>query len=278
MTSLLLTGAGWTAFAVAAMLAVRAWQLALSRGEAVARACHEVRGPLAAARLGLEATLIASSAAYIRAIEAELARATVALDELQGVEWMRPDALGGELVDVRGWLTDSVEAWRPVAEACGMNMRLDWRGPEAVVWGHRSKLSQVTGNLIANAIDHGAGYVEVRGRLDGAHVVIEVLDGGPGLPAPPAALLEGTPDRAQLTGRGRSAQLTGRGRSAQLTGRGRKWGRRRWRAGRGSAPLNGRGHGLLIARAVAEAHGGRLATAPSERGARLVLTLPAALD
>jgi signal transduction histidine kinase len=33
---------------------------------------------------------------------------------------------------------------------------------------------------------------------------------------------------------------------------------------------------LAIALAVAEAHGGRLAAAPSERGARLVLELPAA--
>ena len=36
------------------------------------------------------------------------------------------------------------------------------------------------------------------------------------------------------------------------------------------------GRGLAIAAAVAEAHGGRLAAAPSERGARLVLELPAA--
>jgi signal transduction histidine kinase len=36
-----------------------------------------------------------------------------------------------------------------------------------------------------------------------------------------------------------------------------------------------RGHGLAIACSVARAHGGRLASAPSERGARLVLELPA---
>ena len=35
-----------------------------------------------------------------------------------------------------------------------------------------------------------------------------------------------------------------------------------------------RGHGLAIAAAIAEQHGGRLAAAPSPRGARLVLELP----
>jgi len=42
------------------------------------------------------------------------------------------------------------------------------------------------------------------------------------------------------------------------------------RGGRGE-----RGRGLAIAAAIAADHGGRLAAAPSERGARLVLELPA---
>lgn len=249
MSGLALTAAGWTAFGLAAALVLRSWHATVARGEALARACHEVRGPLTAARLGLEATAIASSTTYLRAIEAELDRATVALDELQGAGSMRLESGEDEMVDVRSWLTDSVEAWRPVAEARGMEVRLHWRGADAGVWGHRSRLARVTGNLIANAIDHGDGYVEVRGRADETAVVVEVLDGGAGLNAPPPALLEGGPRRR---GPGR---------------RGARWGR---------GQTSGRGRGLLIARAVAEAHGGRLTTAPSERGARFVVTLPLA--
>jgi signal transduction histidine kinase len=37
-----------------------------------------------------------------------------------------------------------------------------------------------------------------------------------------------------------------------------------------------RGHGLRIAAGVARAHGGRLISAPSDRGARMVLELPLA--
>jgi signal transduction histidine kinase len=247
MSGLAVTLTGWAGFALAAALALWAWHAVLVRGEAVARACHEVRGPLAAARLGLESSVLASSVAHLRAIEAELDRATIALDDLQRVERIAAEACLPELVDVEEWLKDSVAAWRAVGAVRGIEVRLHWQGPDAEVWGRRPRLAQVTGNLIANAIDHGDGFVEVRGRVLESAVVVEVLDGGPGLTAPPPAL--GPVTRARLRARGR------------------KWGR---------APRNGRGRGLLIARTVAEAHGGSLTTAPSDRGARFVLTLPCA--
>lgn len=246
MTGLGLAAAGWAAFALAAVIALRSLHAAAVRGQAVARACHEVRGPLAAARLGLESSPASPPSGRLRAIEVELARATVALDDLQAVERIELGASDMGRVDVRSWLADSVEAWRPVAAARAMEIRLDWLGADAAVWGRRSRLAQVTGNLLANAIDHGAGPVEVRGRVEKPAVVIEVLDRGPGLPRAVADRL------AQSSRRGR---------------RGREWGRAR---------PDGHGHGLGIARAVAEAHGGRLTTAETGRGARLVLTLPLA--
>jgi signal transduction histidine kinase len=244
VTGLGLAATGWAAFVLAAVVALRSLHAAAVRGQAVARACHEVRGPLAAARLGLESSTPSPAPGRLRAIEVELARATAALDDLQAVERIELGPPEAGWVDVRSWLADSVEAWRPVAAARAMEVRLDWRGPDAAVWGRRSRLARVTGNLVANAIDHGAGPVEVRGRVDGHAVVIEVSDRGPGLPGSVAEWL------AQSSRRGR---------------RGREWGRAR---------PNGHGHGLRIARAVAEAHGGRLTAAETERGARLVLTLP----
>jgi signal transduction histidine kinase len=104
------------------------------------------------------------------------------------------------------------------------------------VRGERLRLAQATGNLIANAIEHGGGEIRVRGALahERACVCIEVVDAGPGLPAPVADLA------------------------------------RRPRGGRGA-----RGRGLAIAATIARDHGGRLAAAPCERGAWLVLELPA---
>jgi signal transduction histidine kinase len=101
--------------------------------------------------------------------------------------------------------------------------------------GDRLRLAQAVGNLLANAIEHGEGDVLLRARASAHTVRVEVLDGGPGLPAPVAELVRHPPA-------GRSA----------------------------------RGRGLAIAADVAARHGGRLAAAPSEHGARLVLELPTA--
>jgi signal transduction histidine kinase len=119
---------------------------------------------------------------------------------------------------------------------------MSWMAAEAAVVGDRPRLAQATGNLIANAIEHGGGPVEVRGRLEGSSVRIEVIDGGAGLAAP----LDELARRAR---------------------------RRAWLGGDRT-----RGHGLAVAAAVAAAHGGRLAAAPCDRGARLVLELPVAAE
>jgi signal transduction histidine kinase len=99
-----------------------------------------------------------------------------------------------------------------------------------VLRGDRVRLAQACGNLLKNAIEHGGGKVLLRARASRHTVRIEVLDEGPGLPAP-------------------VNELTRRARGP-------------------------RGHGLAHASDVAARHGGRLAAAPSERGARLVLELP----
>jgi len=228
---------GWVTASLAVAVALTIRRLLSDRMEAVARACHELRSPLTAARLGLapgpcQAEL---SSARLRAVDLELARAALALDDLARVH-DRPHRalLSGDEVDIRELLSDSVEAWEATAAEAGVQLMARWSGPPARVLGDRLRLAQATGNLIANAIEHGGGKVEVRGRLDGTSVRVDVVDRGPGLPAP----------LAELTRRAR---------------RGRSW----------------RGRGLTIAAAIAAGHGGRLGAAPAERGARLVLELPA---
>jgi signal transduction histidine kinase len=212
------------------------------RMEAVARACHELRGPLSAVTLGLELGSATGelTPARLRAIELELGRASLALDDLGAARLAlprrRPHVLGTcEPVDLAQLLADSVEAWRPRAIRAGAELSVTWSG-EARVWGDRVRLAQATGNLIANAIEHGGARIQVRGTVTDRGARIEVLDDGPGLPVP-------------------VAELAGRARG----GHGR------------------RGRGLAIARTVARAHGGDLAAAPSHRGTRLVLELPGTL-
>lgn len=240
---------GWLAASGAGLAAGGVWRALAGRMETVARACHELRGPLTAARLGLQ--LGASSGdlspARLRAIDLELGRAALALEDLDGARTRRvtarhPRRISAwrppEPIDLEQLVSDSVEAWRPVAAARGgVELRVSWSGCPARVWGDRLRLAQATGNLIANAIEHGGGRVEVRGCAGLGRARVEVIDAGPGLPAP----------------------------VAELTSRPHH--------GRGL-----RGRGLAIASAVAASHGGRLAAAPSDRGARLVLELPAVAD
>jgi two-component system OmpR family sensor kinase len=198
-----------------------------ARGEAVLRACHELRGPLTAVRLGVELGRRTGglSEVHWRAMEGELDRAAVALGDLQLAPAGKTAVPELRAVDLRALLADSVEAWRPCADAAGVQLDMRWAGGHSRVRGDRVRLAQATGNLIANAIEHGGARVQVRGRRWGGGARIEVSDDGPGLPATVTRLT------------------------------------------RGSRRRGSRGRGLAIVAGVAEAHGGHLAVAPGGNGA-----------
>ena len=224
--------AGWTAALCAAAGAT--WlRLRLARhAELVADAGHELRGPLCAARLGLHGLDDDERAA---AVDAELRRAALALEDLVAAGSGRRAGARAELVDVGALLDDAAEAWRPLAAAFGAALIVEPMRGRALVRADPVRLGQACGNLVANAVEHGGGPVRVRGRVVAGRVRVEVRDTGPGLAAPVSVLVS----------------------------------RRRRR---GAA----RGRGLAIAARIAESNGGRLASAPSPRGACLVLELPSA--
>jgi len=227
--------AGWLAALAAGGVALSLQRELARRAELVARACHEVRGPLAAARLAIHLVERQGRAApQVHAVDLELRRAARTLDDLDAARTGRQLRDRADLVEVGGLVREAVAAWRPVAVARGVRLRLEPPAGGAAVRGDRARLAQACENLLANAIEHGGGTVELRARADAGRVRIEVRDDGPGLPAPVAELA------------------------------------RRPRAGRGP-----RGRGLAIAADIAARHGGRLAAAPSSRGARVALDLPA---
>jgi signal transduction histidine kinase len=236
---------GWL---IAVCTAAAAWCAATRRKEVVARACHELRGPITTARLALDlgARVGELTQERLRAVELELDRATLALDDLAGTSSRARRRVGRiagrsrEVVSVEEVVNQTVEAWRAAAAARGVELNVG-QLTSARVRCNRLRLAQATGNLIANAIEHGGGTVEVRGRVERSGLRIEVVDQGPGLGRP-------LPELSRL------ARRTGRG--------GNRF----------------RGYGLAVAGAVATAHGGRLSAAPSERGARVVLELPIARE
>jgi signal transduction histidine kinase len=239
-----LAWAGWALAVLAGGVVVVLTRERRARREAVARACHELRGPITAVRLGLGLCARAGELAQRRLepLEGELGRAVLLLDDLIRAEvgglvsWrgsrVRPHA--PDRVALAPLLEQAVAAAAGGAEAAGATVTGGWRGTDAIVWGDRLRLAQALGNLVSNAIEHGGGDVRVRGELRGGRARITVDDDGAGLPAPVAELA------------------------------------RRPRAGRGA-----RGRGLAIAASIAELHAGSVAAAPVAHGGRIVLSLPA---
>jgi signal transduction histidine kinase len=230
---------GWVLAIGAIAAAVLVRHRMTSLVDAVARTCHELRGPLTAARLGLVLALRGDQPAdsRLRALELDLSRATLAVEDLAHVSTprRRQAAAGGQdEVDVAVLLAEAVEAWRGLAIAHGAELRLGDTVGRVVVAGERLRLAQAIGNLVTNAVEHGGGLVELGCRVDAASVRIEVVDGGGGLSAPLTELV-------------------------------------RCRRHRAGSP---RGHGLAIVSEIAAAHGGRLLAGVGDRGARLVLELP----
>jgi signal transduction histidine kinase len=180
------------------VIAHLAWALVLSawawrRDVAAARARHEVRGPLAVARLALDGL---ERSARVEAIELELRRAALALEDLGGAR--RDGAV--QVVDAGALVADAAVAWSALAEARGAALVVE--PSPLLVAVEPLRLAQACANLVANAIEHGGGHVHVRTCCVGGHARIEVRDDGPGLPAPVPALVAAARGRRSHRGHG----------------------------------------------------------------------------
>ena len=165
------------------------WRLQLlRRRELVARACHELRGPLTAAHLALHGGVRGGDAppARLAAVDRELDRAAVALDDLAAARNGRLAPDRDDPVDIGDLLACQALTWRMVAGVLGCRLELVESGAGAMVRGDRARLTQAVSNLVANAFEHGDGPVRCRRASTGDRVRIEVADDGPGLPAPVA--------------------------------------------------------------------------------------------
>jgi len=204
----LLAALGWSAAVCALAAAVHVRMALAHRLALVAEAAHELRAPLGAALLGLHGLVAdAPAARRVAAVELELRRAALALADLDAVpRGRRADELA-EPVDVRALLAEAVDGWRPLAGALGGELLFHPAGACLLVHADRLRLAQAVGNLVLNALEHGAAPVRIRVHATRAHVRIEVRDHGPGLPAPVAALAA---DGAHAGRRGHGLAIAGR--------------------------------------------------------------------
>jgi signal transduction histidine kinase len=174
--TLALAATGWC---IAALLV-----LALRRRAAlVADAAHELRGPLTAISLGIEALRRQPAARHrAEALANELRRMQVAADDAAAAARGRRAAGSTEVVALGPFVERSGAAWAPAAERRGGRVSFDWRVDATSVRADPRRLAQAFGNLLANAVEHGGGEIVVRGRPWRGGVRVEIEDRGSGVP------------------------------------------------------------------------------------------------
>jgi two-component system OmpR family sensor kinase len=162
---------------------------ALDRERAfIADAAHELRTPLTAVGLQLQVLeRVPAGAEREQALErlkAGVQRAVRLVGQLLDLA-RQDDAAAGRSparVDLAAIAREVVVERSQQAEARGVDLGLD--AGTAQVEGDAEGLRVALGNLVDNAIRHSprGGKVDVRVRTDGAEIIAEVLDAGPGIP------------------------------------------------------------------------------------------------
>jgi signal transduction histidine kinase len=171
--------------ALSAMIVVRVRMRSAGRRLLVAaHASHELRGALTAIQLAIYSLERnrngRGSSSAVDALRAQADRAGLALDDLDAFRFPRGaarDQGGSEAIDLGSLVERRVRVWRELAPP-GRHVELDWRVGAAVVRAHPQRFGQALDNLIANALEHGAGRVNVSGQVDERHVVLTVTDEG----------------------------------------------------------------------------------------------------
>jgi signal transduction histidine kinase len=153
----------------------------------LARASHDLRQPLHAVSLLAEALQSKLDDPEVRALVARIGESTHDLDEMLSslldrsqldAGGVRPDVKVVALADVFAQLERD---FAPQAASAGVRLRV--APTRLAVRSDRLLLARILRNLVSNALRYAAGKaVLVAARLRGGRVVVEVRDGGPGIP------------------------------------------------------------------------------------------------
>ena len=253
-----------------------------TRRDLIANVSHELRTPIAALQAQLENMVdgvVEPTPAALEQAHAQterLTRLVTYLLDLSRIE-AGASALNVGKIAVGDFLEHCAEDLSMVDAAKDLHYVVDVTPEDLTIEGDAERLHQVVINLLQNAIRHSpqGGVV----RLDaypvdgseGADVVLEVSDEGPGIAAA---------DRERIFQRfvrGTGSTSDGRGRNGPSSETftdtvGSTVGSA---AGGTVGSSGGTGIGLAIVRWAVELHGGHVQVVDSERGATMRVTLPA---
>jgi signal transduction histidine kinase len=221
-----------------------------ARRQLVAAVSHDLRTPIAALRLLVEAIEDdvvdeATRRRYLATMRTHIDALSAMIDDLfelsrieaGQIEWSMRQVELSLLVD------ETIAAMRPEARVRRVEVRSELEDQRLSARADPEKIQRVLFNLIRNAIRHtpADGSVTVRAEAGLEAVQIEVADTGDGIPAG---------DRERI--------FEPFYRGARETAR----------------DSEGAGLGLAICRAIVETHGGRIWIGPSEQGTTVRFSLP----
>jgi signal transduction histidine kinase len=171
------------AVAVALELTAERFERLVSRERAFsADASHQLRTPLAGLRLQLETAAerpLEDTAPVLQGALGQIDRLESTIDDLLALR-RDSEAIGTPLRI--GTVLDELErSWHGVLAARGRPLRVRVHEPLPPVAASEAAVRQVLEVLLANALEHGGGAVEVSARGTGGGVALEVTDDGPGI-------------------------------------------------------------------------------------------------
>jgi len=140
----------------------------------LANASHELRTPLSRIRLCVDLMQQNPDPKYKAAIESDIAELDQMIDEI---------LLASRLGAIKApQLEETVDLLALAAEEGARYDDCSVEGEALTVRGDRRLLGRMIRNLLENAKRHGAPPIEVAVRRDGANAIVEVTDGGKGVP------------------------------------------------------------------------------------------------
>lgn len=166
-----------------------------------ADASHQLRTPLAALRIELEALeLRGQSSPELSAALAQVDRLQNTIDTLLAVARDTPRHSAHTLL--APLLDDAASRWREPLSAAARTLHVRMDDPALDAGVSAPVLREIIDVLLENALRHGQGTVVVRGRKTRSSVAVEVVDEGPRAPLDAEHVFERRSESAQGHGIG----------------------------------------------------------------------------